>query len=243
LISLTGLILLFLIGVGRAPLSAQSPAWLGLYGQTGIAVTPTAYLLADRHLVTGWQHIPAAFAHLRDSRRRGVGEQVFFASIGFLPFAETSIRLVHPDKLKGKYGIGDRSLFLKVGLFKETAKRPAIALGIYDPIGTRLLPATYVVASKSFALLPYHHLMLTTGYGADFPKNEDYLVRGWWVGGQIASAGPPSKWWPRYMAGAEYHRGQFNLSAGLHAFSFLQVNAWLLDFNHFAFGLSGSIRL
>lgn len=222
---------------------AQRPVWHGLYGQTGIAVTPTAYLRPDRQLAAGWQKIPAGFAHLKDSRLLGVGEQVFFASLGFLPWAEVSMRLVHPDNLKGQYGIGDRSLFLKLGIFSETTKRPAVAIGIYDPIGTRLLPATYIVTSKSFTILPAIDLIVNAGYGAPFPRNEEYLVEGFWASTQITSSAPPARWWPQWSAGAEFHQGQLNFSAGLLAFSTLQFNAWLLDFKDFAFGVSGAVRL
>lgn len=228
---------------GVTTLAAQRPVWHGLYGQTGIAVTPTAYLQPDRQFAAGWQQIPAGVAHLETSRRKGVGEQVFFASLGFLPWAEVSMRLVHPDNLKGQFGIGDRSLFLKLGVLRESAKRPAVAIGIYDPIGTRLLPATYIVTSKSFPILPAFDLVVNAGYGVPFPHSEEFLVEGFWASTQITSSAPPARWWPQWSAGAEFHQGQVNFSAGLVAFSSFQLNAWLLDFNHFAFGLSGSIRL
>ena len=78
----------------------------GIYGQTGIVYTPVAALQADRKLTFGWQYIPAGQTHLKYSQKNDLGENVYYARLGFLPWAEASIRLVHPNKVKnGGYGI------------------------------------------------------------------------------------------------------------------------------------------
>lgn len=216
----------------------------GLYGQTGIVTTPNAGLQQDGKLTVGWQAIPAAQAHLEFSRKNNVGEKVYFARLGFLPWAEASIRLVHPNNAKnGSYGIGDRSIFLKFRALKERKYWPALAIGVYDPIGTKLLPASYMVASKSFSISERWMVQATSGYGFEFFKDVEYLVSGFWAGCQILPSRPPASLWPQWTAGAEIHMNKINLQAGLTAFSILQVNAYLLDLQDLALSVSASIRL
>lgn len=215
----------------------------GLYGQTGIAISPTAEVQTDRLLTGGWQMVPRGHAHLNYSRRNDVGEHCFFARIGFLPRLEASIRLTHPMVPKGEYGIGDRSVFLKFQALREKRFAPALSVGVYDPMGTKLLPAVYAVASKSFPMPWNRSLRTTLGYGARVLGDVNYLLEGFWVGAQYLPAGPPRGLWPQWGVGAEYVRGQFNLSATLQAFSFLQVNAWLLDLRGVGVGVTASVAL
>jgi hypothetical protein len=216
----------------------------GLYGQTGIVLTPDAGVEEDRRATLGWQTVPKQEAHLDYSRKHGVGERVWFARIGFLPRVEASLRLVHPERARGRYGIGDRSVFLKVALLRESGPWPALAAGVYDPMGTRLLPAAFLCAAKSLPLHPAWRLRVSAGYAAPvFGAEEDYLLRGPWAGIQLLPAPRPDSWWPLPSAGLEWHRGQFNAAAALHLRSFLQLNAWLLRGRHPALGASVSLRL
>ncbi len=238
-------LILFMIWMRTsASLHAQHQTLNGLYGQTGIVVSPVAYLQPDQKITVGAQFVPAPQAHLGYSKKNNVGEKVFFARIGFLPWAEASIRLVHPEKAKkGSYGIGDRSVFLKFRLLKEHLHLPAIAVGVYDPIGTRLLPASFVVASKSFHVMPGRVLQASTGYGVELFKDDDYLIKGFFAGCQYLPAHPPASLWPQWSAGAEYQQRTFNFTVGLHAFSFLQLNVYFMEFRNFALSASGSIML
>lgn len=229
-----------------------SPQWLagqtvngdGIYGHTGIVTTPVAYLQADRKITFGWQVIPADQAHLEYSQKNGVGEQVYFARIGFLPWVEASIRLVHPnDARSGSYGIGDRSIFLKFRILNERMYWPALAIGVYDPIGTKLLPASYVVASKSFPISGRWLVNATSGYGFELFDDVEYLVSGFWAGCQILPAGPSTSLWPQWTAGVETHMNRVNLQAGIIAFSIIQFNAYLLDLRDISFGVSASLGL
>lgn len=226
--------------------SAAQAQWMpvnGLYGQTGIAVAPTAEVQTDRLLTGGWHMVPRGHAHLNYSQRNHVGEHCFFARIGFLPRLEASIRLTHPMVPKGEYGIGDRSVFLKYQALREKRFLPALSVGVYDPMGTKLLPAVYAVASKSFAMPWNRSLRTTMGYGARVLGDVNYLLEGFWVGAQYLPAGPAKGLWPQWGAGAEYIGGEVNLSATLQAFSFLQVNAWLLDLRGVAVGVTASVAL
>lgn len=235
------LVLSLLVSLGNA--QAQWMPVNGLYGQTGIAVSPTAEVQTDRLLTGGWQMVPSGHAHLEYSRRNKVGEHVFFARLGFLPRLEASIRLTHPMVPKGEYGIGDRSIFLKFQALREKRFLPALSVGVYDPMGTKLLPAVYAVASKSFAM-PFNRVVRTSiGYGARVLGDVNYLLEGFWVGAQYLPAGPAKGLWPQWGAGAEYSNGNLNLSATLQAFSFLQVNAWLLDLRGVAVGVTASVEL
>lgn len=222
----------------------QLPETDGLYGQTGIVVTPVAHLQADRKLTLGWQAVPAGQAHLNFSRKNRVGEKVYYARLGFLPWAEASIRLVHPDKVKnGDYGIGDRSIFVKFRALKERKYLPAVAVAVYDPIGTRLLPATCLIATKSFSVSTRRVIQATSGYGFEWFGDEDYLLSGLWAGCQILPQHLPTSWWPQWSAGVEYHRQQINVRAGLFIRSLVQVNAYLIDLRDLSLSVSASIDL
>lgn len=225
-------------------LFCQVPNTDGLYGQTGIVTTPVAVIQVDRKMTFGWQSIPAGQAHLGYSQKNNVGEKVYFARIGFLPWAEASIRLVHPDNAKnGSYGIGDRSIFVKFRALKERKYRPAVAVAVYDPIGTRLLPATCLIASKSLSVTSKRMIMATSGYGFEWFGEEDYLVRGFYAGCQVLPARVPVSWWPQWSAGVEYHMQQVNLCAGLNIHSIVQINAYLIDLRDLSLSISASISL
>lgn len=222
----------------------QIPSTDGMYGQTGIVMTPVATLQTDRQLTFGWQFVPARQAHLEYSQKNGVGEQVYFARLGFLPWAEASIRLVHPDQARnGSYGIGDRSIFVKLRALREKKYRPALAVAIYDPIGTRLLPATCLLATKSFPLTSKRVIQVTSGYGGEWFGDEDYLVSGFWAGCQFLPAYVSHSWWPQWSAGMEFHRQQLNVSAGLNIRSLVRINAYLIDLRDLSVSVSASIGL
>ncbi|MCF8239667.1 MAG: YjbH domain-containing protein [Saprospiraceae bacterium] len=215
-----------------------------MYGQTGIVFTPVATLQVDRKLTVGWQYVPADQAHLKYSQKNDLGENVYYARLGFLPWAEASIRLVHPDKVKnGDYGIGDRSIFLKFQALREKKFFPAIAIGVYDPFGTRLLPASYVVATKSFPISTSYLIQATTGYGLELFEGDNYLISGLLLGCQILPVRPPTAYWPQWTAGVEYNEKHVNMSAGILLFSIVQINAYLIELQDLSLSVSASIGL
>lgn len=225
-------------------IQAQGTCPDGLYGQKGIVFTPGTELQTDRYFTFGGQYIPASQAHLKFSQKRGFGEYVPYIRIGFLPWAEASIRLVYPEKASnGEYGIGDRSIFLKFRVLSERKYVPAIAIGAYDPIGTKLLPASFIVASKSVNIWTNRSLRATVGYGATLFGDAQYLVEGVWAGCQLLPASDINPHWFQWSVGGECHRRQINVTAGLVLFSIVQINAYLMDMKDVSVNLSASFRL
>lgn len=223
-------------------LGAQTRVWDGLYGQTGIVHIPVAGLQLDRELTLGGQYIPSGLAHLRYAQKEQVGEYTVFARLGFLPWAEVSIRLVHPERRD--FGIGDRSIFLKINALRERQWVPALSVGIYDPMGTQLLPASFVVASKTISAGHYLSVRATAGYGGKWVGGrEDYLILGWFGGAEVGPLHPPQGWWPSWSVGSEIHDSRINLVGRLSLRSFLRAQVFLADFRHLAGGISGTIRL
>jgi hypothetical protein len=220
----------------------QPPETDGLYGQTGVVYTPMAATAIDRRLTLGWQMIAAPLAHLSFSQRNGVGEHVFYGRLGFLPWLEASFRLLLPMQADGQYGIGDRSIFLKARLLRERTWLPAIAAGVYDPMGTRLLPASFLVASKHLPLGP-RLLRASAGYGFPWPGEEGHILKGPWLSAEWLPAARPTGWQVQWSLGAELHRDQVNLSLTLHAFSFLRLQVWVAEARHPVWGGSGSFSL
>ncbi|HUL92706.1 MAG TPA: YjbH domain-containing protein [Burkholderiales bacterium] len=95
----------------------------------------------------------------------------FSAAATLLPWLETNLGVTQiqdvPGFPTGQSGFGsgygaykDKTSGLKVRLLSEGAWRPAIALGVQDPIGTSLFERSYVAATKSLG-----ETQLTLGYG------------------------------------------------------------------------------
>jgi membrane-associated phospholipid phosphatase len=95
----------------------------------------------------------------------------FSASATLLPWLETNLGVTQIENVPGfptgqsGFGSGygaykDKTSGLKIRLLSEGAWRPAIALGVQDPIGTSLFPRQYVAATKTVG-----ETQLTLGYG------------------------------------------------------------------------------
>ena len=97
----------------------------------------------------------------------------FSAAATLLPWLETSLGVTQiagvPGFATNQSGFGsgygsykDKTSGLKVRLLSEDVWRPAVALGVQDPIGTKLFPRQYLVATKNLG-----ESQLTLGYGKE----------------------------------------------------------------------------
>ncbi len=148
---------------------------LAALGNTGLIHTPSAYLSKDRTLSLGTSYTPADYA-LVDWRDRG--DKVFFANIAFLPFLETTVRVTKPVGSKNEFGIGDRSIYLRLRLLKERKYLPSLVVGAHDAFGIAQHPASYIVASKSISINTDWSLQTNLGYGRNFTDNRRSYLNG-----------------------------------------------------------------
>jgi hypothetical protein len=163
----------------------------------------------------------------------------FSASVGFLPFVETSFRLSRAISPQPQ-ALGDRMFMVRVRVLEGSDRWPSIVVGAHDfIISTESLSnkfaASYVVASHDLQL-GGHELMLTLGYGADLIRARMLQFEGVFGGVRYAPH-------PRIAAAAEYDGARPNVGLmGVLPFGF-QVGIATQNFDTVIAGLSFSIVL
>ena len=163
------LALLLLPFVSVSQVYNQSPATT-LLGSYGCITSPTARFASDRTLFLGMATMPERYQIITD-KEHDAPENLINFSLMFLPFMEVSAHLIRPvDISENPFGIGDRSYKVRFFLLKEKEKRPALALGIHDPVSTNTRQgAVYLVSSKLFQW-KFFHIDTHLGYGFDIQK-------------------------------------------------------------------------
>jgi hypothetical protein len=178
-----------------SPGGSACGAQLSLNGTSGMLMTPTADIAADRTLAAGVSFVDKKWA----VDYRGLFDNVaYFATLGYLPrleismrvtvFLESSFSLEDPDRL-----IKDRMLSLKVLAFKESGQWPALALGSEDLTGTKRFNTLFAVASKGLSLGRAGPIRLHLGYGSDRIEAKNHpldgvfggLAKALWKGGEL----------------------------------------------------------
>ena len=106
--------------------------------------------------------------------------QDFSAAATLLPWLETNLGVTRIIGVPGQFASGsgfgagygsykDKTSGLKMRLLSEGAWRPAIALGVQDPIGTKLFERQFLVATKTLgetqATLGYGRLQIDGAFG------------------------------------------------------------------------------
>lgn len=118
--------------------------------------------------ITGLMEIPTARVVREESYRFGISYvfPYWYYYVGLVPLKGLEV-FGKVTKLEGVgtgwegYGdVKDRALELKYQLVPEGKYTPAIAIGIMDPLGTRLYPSQYIIASKQ--IYPFD---FTIGFG------------------------------------------------------------------------------
>lgn len=149
----------FTRAAGRAPVEVQPPRserqppadLINLTGMTGFVNTPWAGVLADRRLEAGYSHVPRAWAY---DHRGSNDNEIYYATLGFLPQTEVSVRwTVVPGLRSFQDEVPESELtdtdYMASGrlcLIQPRPNRPGLAVGIEDAKGTRRFHSTYGVA-------------------------------------------------------------------------------------------------
>lgn len=205
-----------------------------LTGTTGLVTIPTGRIMGDSELRAGLQWIAPAHHHFYGHDRR-VG-LVQSLSLGFLPFLEVDLRLTRPLDVP-RQALGDRMVSFRAQVMDEGMRRPALAVGVHDIVGTRLYSATYVVATKEVRVAPVS-IGITAGYGENVLRfkvhNEQFVG----LFGGVSVAPRP---WLALMA--EYDGEQPNAGVRFGPVSGISVLLAAHDMDAFSGGISYAFRL
>ncbi|HOS98801.1 MAG TPA: YjbH domain-containing protein, partial [Deltaproteobacteria bacterium] len=126
------------------PLASDRPfTFASSWGGTGLMEIPTARVMEENRWRIGISQVDPA--------------RTYYGVFCVLPGLEIDGRVteildtskeVEVDRFEGYGNNKDKSVDLKYRFITEGKYRPALALGIMDPSGTRLLASQYIVASK-----------------------------------------------------------------------------------------------
>jgi hypothetical protein len=220
---------------GEAPLD-----WVSASGMTGFVFTPWAGVMADRAVELGYHNIPRAFAF---EQRDTTSNAIYYATLGFLPRLETSLRWTH---IVGTHAFSaivpdsrlpdvDRMASVRFSVLTPGVGRPGLALGVEDLEGTRRFHSSYAVTGSRFSLngLPGR---ATLGYGfrvfhavrrtLDGPFGAFEISPGWRVVTQV-----------------EYDSEKWNAGLGVALPFGVRVRAELLNFESVSLGFGWSVSL
>jgi hypothetical protein len=226
---------------GRGARGKEAPIdWVAASGMTGFVFTPWAGVMADRGLELGYHNVPRAFAF---EQRDTTSNAIYYATLGFLPRLETSLRWTH---IVGTHAFSaivpdsrlpdvDRMASARFSLLTPGAGRPGLALGVEDIEGTRRFHSTYAVAGSRFTLIGLPG-RATLGYGfrvlhavrrtLDGPFGAFEVSPGW-----------------RSVTQVEYDSEKWNAGLGVALPFGLRVRAELLNFESLSLGFGWSVSL
>lgn len=201
-------------------------------GMTGLIYTPNAYLPAWGMLDIGYTHFHKEAAFTFEAGKHP--ERTFLASMVFLPFVELSVKLTKPyANVKNEhYGLGDRSISIRLQVLKEQKYLPAILIGIQDAFGaSSFFNTNYLVLTKKYDVKQIS-LVANLGYGISFEEERlgDHL-QGIFGGAEV--------YWKKVNVLAEYDTDQFNVGVGYQFKKFLFLKMALVKGRYF----SGSLNL
>lgn len=205
-------------------------------GYSGLIFTPSAYTVPWGEIAVGLSHFHEETAFTYDlGLTPDIGlrkERTLFLNIGFLPFAEFTVRLTKPyDSTDKNYGIGDRSISGRVQLIKEQRHLPAILIGANDLSSeSSYFNTNYVVFSKS---LSHKNLLLqgNIGYGFKFIDSKKHYLQGVFTGAKA--------YWKQIYLLCEYDAENINWGMGYNLKNHLSVQASFIKGRY----LNGSINV
>jgi hypothetical protein len=225
---------------GPAPARAPPLEWVSLTGMTGFIQTPWAGVIASRGVEAGYNYIPKRWAY---DHRGTHDNQIFYATLGFLPRIETALRWT---RIPGYYSFQeivpdsrlvdmDRMASGRLELLAPRPGRPGLAVGVEDAEGTRRFHSSYAVAGLPVTLPPVRG-RLALGYGFRVFDASRYVLDG--VFGAVECEFPR---WLRVQV--ENDSEKWNAGLGFTAFGDFRVRAALLHMESLSLGIGWSHTL
>jgi exopolysaccharide biosynthesis protein YbjH len=214
---------------------------VSLTGMTGFINTPWCGVMSDRGVEVGYNRIPkeAAYDH------RGThANDVYYAALGFLPHLEAGLRWTVIPGLRAFTDVvpdsrltdSDRMLSGRLELLPATPRRPGLAIGVEDAVGTRRFHSTYAVTGIPFAYPPLNG-RVSLGYAPRVFKR----AGGRTLDGAFGAL-EASPWRPVAVA-LEYDTEKWNTALGIDLGFGFRARAALLGGRHASFGAGWSVPL
>jgi hypothetical protein len=219
--------------------SASAPAQrLSMSGTSGMLMTPTPDLVEDRNLVAGASFVDKKWAV---NNRDKYDNLAYFATMGFLPRLEVSLRLTILPGSRFVPGAADRSIkdrmvSLKALLIREKGPRPSLAVGSEDLTGTRRYHTFFAVMGKSFSLGPGGECRLHFGAGAGWIDAANHPLDG-------VFGGVSKRLWRGGELLAEYDTDKVNVGVGFEPLRNIRVVLSALNVESFAGSVHMRFRL
>lgn len=143
-----------------------------LTGTSGLLNIPTAEILNDGEIAFGINYLEKKYLEYTSKQYDGIN---YYATFGFLPFLEISIRITRFINPPFKQALGDRMPSVRLKLINEGRIFPSILIGVHDFMnvfgGTDAVHfnALYIVSSKSLnTKFFFNKVGLHLGYGTDW---------------------------------------------------------------------------
>lgn len=158
-----------LLFMGIFPVYGQ----INLSGKPGLIYIPSATETEDGTLRLGYNYNPIKYG-LRYNRKNP--EQILFANLTLFKRFDINLNFLQGIDTKDskiKDGLGDRQLDLRYLLFRESKKRPSIAIVMSSPFTIDAALLTHaIIATKKINLQSNFSVDLSVGYGSPY-----YLYR------------------------------------------------------------------
>jgi hypothetical protein len=216
-------VLLWRPGVGAAQ---------ALGGMTGLVTVPIAEVAPYGDVSFGGSLLDRKYNEYWPGRYHQAG---FFASMGYLPFLEASLRITRSYRApKTTSGLGDRMASFRLRLFDERGRRPAVAVGVND-VFSALESSNAIRHNALYAAATRHWRKegsilrwgAHAGYGADRFRARHHEFVGPF-GGLSLDAGP------RFTGMIEYDARKFNAGVRMEALGHVRVLVALMHMDAFA---------
>ncbi|MBI5710832.1 MAG: YjbH domain-containing protein [Candidatus Eisenbacteria bacterium] len=217
---------------GTAPRPAE-PEPVSLSGMTGFVNTPWAGVISDRGLELGYNHMPKRWAY----DHRGTNDnEVYYATLGFLPHVEGALRWTVIPGLRSFSNIVPESRLTdtdymasgRVSLLEPRTWRPGLAVGVEDVKGTRRFHSTYAVAGMPFAIRGFRG-RASIGYASRVVAAARHTLDGAFGAFEVSP-------WRVVAAQLEYDSEKWNAALALPLPFGLRLRGALLNLQSLAFG-------
>lgn len=206
--------------------------WISLNGTSGLLLTPTADLVQDSRLAAGASFVDKKWAIEARDEHNNVA---YFATLGFLPRVEVSMRVTvlpgakfsvaDPDR-----SVKDRMFSVKALLLRQSGVWPSVAVGGEDITGTKRFNTLFAVLSRR--INPgVAEFRVHLGAGVDWIEAKNHPLDG--VFGGVAM-----RLWEGGELIGEYDTNKVNIGFAVQPFPYVRVLVAALNAESFAGGLN-----
>jgi hypothetical protein len=219
---------------------APGTEWVSLTGMTGFINTPWSGVMPDRGLEAGYNFIPRKWAQ----DHRGTNDnEVYYATLGFLPRVESSMRWTRIPGYRSFEEIApdsrlvdiDRMSSGRVELLRPGPRWPGLAAGVEDVQGTRRFHSCYAVAGMPAEIFRVD-CRVALGYGFRAFEANRYVLDGAFGAAEIVPA--------RFVrVQAEFDSEKWNAALGISPGAGFHIRAVLLNLESLSLGAGWSHAL